>query len=480
MKDFFLSYNKEDKSWAEWIAWILEDAGYTTVIQAWDFLPGSNFVLNMQQALENAETTIAVISKNYFESVYTQSEWATAYAIDPSGIMGKLIPVRIDDFKPKGLFAQIVYIDLTNSDDVSARKKLLAGIQKKRGKPKKIPEFPGPLTRNFSEQPKFPGKPKKIKTKIILAAITIILALFITTSIYLRWYTPNEEKNPQPKLTIASKYYFLEDLKQTSQILSSIAEEENLNKETKRVCLAFLAKVLVEDARIKDAEDAINRLLDLEPPLITIFPTQKHRKLQTSYETVRERRFNYAEDRSEVKAIAIYEFQARNVPKSKLKDYSELEFVANFAFTEKLQEKYTIVERVMLKSLLEELKISKTFSDEENETDKMNFDLEKLNQIIEPWVLLIEPVNWPKDVKTNFRLGKIIEATHYIFGEVIFKPPSEDIGKTEVMIMVWMYNVDTAQLRLAEQIQGDISDAHNIIELSKQLADKVCIKISKN
>ena len=122
MKDFFLSYNKEDKAWAEWIAWTLEDAGYSTVIQAWDFVPGSNFVLNMQQALEEAETTIAVISRNYFESVYTQSEWATAYASDPTGITGKLIPVRIDDYKPKGLFAQIVYIDLTGSDDVSARK----------------------------------------------------------------------------------------------------------------------------------------------------------------------------------------------------------------------------------------------------------------------------------------------------------------------------------------------------------------------
>ena len=46
--------------------------------------------------------------------------------------------------------------------------------------------------------------------------------------------------------------------------------------------------------------------------------------------------------------------------------------------------------------------------------------------------------------------------------------------------MVWMYNVDTAQLRLAEHIQGDISESLKIIELSKQLADKVSIKISNN
>jgi hypothetical protein len=27
MKDFFISYTKADKSWAEWIAWTLEAAG---------------------------------------------------------------------------------------------------------------------------------------------------------------------------------------------------------------------------------------------------------------------------------------------------------------------------------------------------------------------------------------------------------------------------------------------------------------------
>ena len=50
MKDFFISYNRADKSWAVWIAWQLEDAGYATAIQVWDFRPGSNFVLEMQQA----------------------------------------------------------------------------------------------------------------------------------------------------------------------------------------------------------------------------------------------------------------------------------------------------------------------------------------------------------------------------------------------------------------------------------------------
>ena len=42
--DFFISYTAVDSSWAEWVAWTLEDAGFSTVIQAWDFRAGRNFV----------------------------------------------------------------------------------------------------------------------------------------------------------------------------------------------------------------------------------------------------------------------------------------------------------------------------------------------------------------------------------------------------------------------------------------------------
>ncbi|MCZ6680222.1 MAG: toll/interleukin-1 receptor domain-containing protein, partial [Candidatus Poribacteria bacterium] len=78
MKDFFISYNGKDKPWAEWIAWTLEEAGYEVVIQAWDFRPGGNFVMEMQKAATGTERTIAVLSDNYLNAEYTQPEWAAA------------------------------------------------------------------------------------------------------------------------------------------------------------------------------------------------------------------------------------------------------------------------------------------------------------------------------------------------------------------------------------------------------------------
>lgn len=74
-KDFFVSYSGVDRAWAEWIAWVLEEAGSTVVLQAWDFRPGSNFVLEIQRAAAQAERTIAVFSPDFLASRFTAPEW---------------------------------------------------------------------------------------------------------------------------------------------------------------------------------------------------------------------------------------------------------------------------------------------------------------------------------------------------------------------------------------------------------------------
>jgi tetratricopeptide (TPR) repeat protein len=159
VKDFFVSYNKADTTWAEWIAWQLEEAGYTTVLQAWDFRPGSNFVLDMQRASGEAKRTIAVLSPDYLSSRFTQPEWAAAFAQDPTGEKGMLVPVRVRECDVKGLLPQIVYIDLTGLDEGAAREKLLAGVRFERAKPATQPPFPGKAARAVARKPRFPGSP---------------------------------------------------------------------------------------------------------------------------------------------------------------------------------------------------------------------------------------------------------------------------------------------------------------------------------
>ncbi len=157
MKDFFISFNSADISWAEWTAWTLEEAGYTTVLQAWDFRPGSNFVLEMQRAASEAERTIAILSPAYLDALYTKPEWAAAFSQDPTGEKGTLLPVCIQKCDLKGLLPAIIHINLVDLDEPAAKEALLQGTKRKRMKPSVKSAFPGGAQRSVTEQPRFPG-----------------------------------------------------------------------------------------------------------------------------------------------------------------------------------------------------------------------------------------------------------------------------------------------------------------------------------
>jgi TIR domain len=152
LKDFFISYNKADRQWAEWIGWTLEEAGYSVVIQAWDFRPGGNFVLEMQKAAVGTQKTIAVLSEDYLNAEFTQPEWASAFAQDPQGVKRTLIPIRVRTCKPEGLLTPIGYVDLVDVSEEDAQQEILNAM-KERAKPPVKPKFPG----SHGSKVEFPG-----------------------------------------------------------------------------------------------------------------------------------------------------------------------------------------------------------------------------------------------------------------------------------------------------------------------------------
>lgn len=163
MSKIFISYTGADVQWAEWIGWQLEENGHSVFIQAWDFRPGSNFVLQMQEAAQEADRTIAVLSPDYLKSSFTHPEWAAAFVQDPKGESGKLVLVRVRECETKGLLRAIIYIDLVGMNEENAKNVLISGLNRQRAKPDKAPPFPGTKDsslfsnqRSFSEKPTFP------------------------------------------------------------------------------------------------------------------------------------------------------------------------------------------------------------------------------------------------------------------------------------------------------------------------------------
>jgi uncharacterized membrane protein YhaH (DUF805 family)/Flp pilus assembly protein TadD len=173
-KDFFISFNYHDRAWAEWIAWTLEEKGYTTIIQSWDFLPGSNFSLEMKKGLDSARRMLAVLSPNYLSSGFAQAEWAAAFVRDPTGEKRILLPVRVAEVDLTPLDAAIVYIDLLHKTEAECQADLLKGVEEQaRLKPSNKPAFPG------LAKPLFPGStisPPETRSVNSLQAAGFLLA----------------------------------------------------------------------------------------------------------------------------------------------------------------------------------------------------------------------------------------------------------------------------------------------------------------
>ncbi|GHE07571.1 TIR domain-containing protein [Streptomyces alanosinicus] len=145
--DFFISYSPADERWASWIAWTLEEAGYRTVLQAWDFVPGTNFVDFMDRGVSESAAVIAVLSHNYERSRYGRMEWQAALRADPDAPERRLITVRVEDIPVEGLLATITYVDLVPvADPGAARELLLARVRQAldgRARPSARPDYPG-------------------------------------------------------------------------------------------------------------------------------------------------------------------------------------------------------------------------------------------------------------------------------------------------------------------------------------------------
>ena len=117
MADFFVSYNRADADWAQWIAWEVEEAGYSVVIQAWDFLYGQDFSQRMDRTLQQALRLIAVVSPGWLASKHSSAEWREYYRLDPSAESALILPVVVQPSVVRGLLGGYVRVDLTRAAD---------------------------------------------------------------------------------------------------------------------------------------------------------------------------------------------------------------------------------------------------------------------------------------------------------------------------------------------------------------------------
>ena len=146
-KDFFISYTQADRAWAEWIDFVLRAAGHMTRVQAYDFDPTGNFVLQITDGLEKCRRTLAVLSDAYLRSRWCRDEYSAAFAANALAV------IRIEAVDPPGLLKPLAYIELVGIAEERAEKVLLDGLAGPAPRPTVRPAFPG----KAGTKPRFPG-----------------------------------------------------------------------------------------------------------------------------------------------------------------------------------------------------------------------------------------------------------------------------------------------------------------------------------
>jgi hypothetical protein len=140
----FVSYTSADRVWAEWISWQLVRDGWRVDVQAWDSVPGTNFVGWIDACLARADYVLLVVSQAYLTtSPWGALEWQAAY--QPG--QRRILPVRVEDVEAGPLVRVLGRIDVFGIPEDVARQRLLDGVRSAQAGgtvPTIPPPFPGP------------------------------------------------------------------------------------------------------------------------------------------------------------------------------------------------------------------------------------------------------------------------------------------------------------------------------------------------
>ena len=115
-KALLISRAGADADLAAVIAAILEAAGYTAILQQWDFA-NRNFMERMHAALAEGARVVALLSPEYLRSDHCQAEWQNAIADDPLNTKSRLILLRVAECEPVGLLSGLAYWDVVPMRD---------------------------------------------------------------------------------------------------------------------------------------------------------------------------------------------------------------------------------------------------------------------------------------------------------------------------------------------------------------------------
>lgn len=223
---------------------------------------------------------------------------------------------------------------------------------------------------------------------------------------------------------------------------AALIEDGSADKAVKKEALQYLGRAYVAKRAFDDARSTIDRLLDLEPPLVELDPDDEPPSLMKLYYEVRRDYAGYEVQRPEpgMKTLAVMDFTNTSVDEKERFDPMQQGFASMMINYLEGSTDLKVVERERIQWLLDEL------------------ELQRDEGIV--------------DQSSAVRTGKLLGATAVLFGAFT-------VSGRQMWISARLVKVETGEILLAEQIFGKQDEFFELIEkLSDQVTEAIGVELA--
>ena len=272
--------------------------------------------------------------------------------------------------------------------------------------------------------------PKLIQKTAPLLFIGLLFTIFISASTY---------NDPETKLEEAEKFYKSALFDKAIEILTGLSSDTSIDQEIQKDALRFLGRAYVAKGLYDKAKDAMMKLLELEPPIISLNPDFEPPPLMKVYYDARKTSSNsYEVEREDpgMKTMAIIDFKNRSIDQKERFDPMEKGFSDLFIHRLNNSTDLKVIERDRIQWILEEIGIQ----------DQYNME-------------------------GAVRMGKQLGVHSVLLGSFI-------IFNDELWLGARLVKVETSEILLTDEIKGDVDEFYTLTEkLSNTIAEKIDVTL---
>jgi TolB-like protein len=261
-----------------------------------------------------------------------------------------------------------------------------------------------------------------------LLALTILILLYNSATL--------AQDNGKSRLAEAEKYYKSAMFDKAIDILDNLSSDKSTDNEVRKEALRFLGRAYVAKGLYDKAKESIMKLLELEPPIVTLNPDYEPPTLMKVYYDARKSVSNGSLEVEKpdpgIKTMAIIDFKNNSIDQ---------------------KEKFDPMEKGFADLMIHRLN---------NSTGLRVIERDRIN-----WILNEIEIQDKYSMEGAVRLGKQLGVHVVLLGSFI-------IYNDEIWLGARLVKVETSEILLTDEIKGDVDD---FFKLTEKLSAKIAANI---